>query len=181
MKVKKIAFGDNVEAFIEERLEDNLNVIYSDDNNKGKTLVIQGLMYCLGNEPIFPAGFEYKKYYFYVCFSHGENTFNIVRKNSTFIVRFEETVQIYGSVSEFKHFLNSAVFRLPMVIKDGRERLVDPALFFEIFFVGQDKRDTSNIFSKGFYKNIDFIEMLYSMKGAVNSAMSAAQIEVINT
>lgn len=64
MKVKKIAFGDSAEAFIEDRLEDNLNIIYSNDNNKGKTLVIQGLMYCLGNEPIFPAGFEYKNYFF---------------------------------------------------------------------------------------------------------------------
>ncbi|GAB0085181.1 hypothetical protein TOC8172_48950 [Pseudomonas syringae] len=181
MKVKKIAFGDSAEAFIEDRLEDNLNIIYSNDNNKGKTLVIQGLMYCLGNEPIFPAGFEYKNYFFYVCFSYGEKIFNVVRKNSSFIVKFEEVVQIYGSVSEFKHFLNSTVFRLPMFIKDGRERLVDPALFYEIFFVGQDKRDTSNIFSKGFYKNTDFIEMLYAMTSTVNSVMSAAQIEIINS
>lgn len=180
MKVKKIAFGDSAEAFIEDGLEDKLNVIYSDDNNKGKTLVIQGLMYCLGNEPIFPAGFEYKKYYFYVCFLQGETVFNVTRKNSTFIVRSDEAVQVYVSVSEFKHFLNSAVFSLPIVIKDGRERLVDPALFYEIFFVGQDKRDTSNIFNKGFYKNSDFIEMLFSMRGAVNSSLSAAQIEIIN-
>lgn len=102
MKVKKIAFGDSAEAFVEDRFEDNLNVIYSDDNNKGKTLVIQGLMYCLGNEPIFPAGFEYKKYYFYVCFSLSGSIFNVVRKNSTFIVRSDEMVQIYGSVSDFK-------------------------------------------------------------------------------
>lgn len=54
MLVKKIAFGDKSEAFIEERLTDGLNVIYSDDNNRGKTLVIQGLMYSLGYESIFP-------------------------------------------------------------------------------------------------------------------------------
>jgi len=181
MKVKKIAFGNSQEAFIEDRLKDHLNVIYSDDNNKGKTLVIQGMMYCLGNEPIFPAGFEYKKYYFYVCFSIDEKVFHVVRKNSTFIVRSDDFVQVYGSTSDFKQFLDGEAFNLPIVTKDGRERLVDPALFYEIFFVGQDKRDTSNIFNKGFYKNGDFIEMLFSMGGAVNKAISAAQIETINS
>lgn len=181
MKIKKIAFGNSEEAFIEDRLQDHVNVIYSDDNNKGKTLVIQGLMYCLGNEPIFPAGFEYKKYYFYVCFSLNGSVFHVVRKNSTFIVKSDDRVQIYGSVSDFKQFLNSDVVNLPIVTKDGRERLVDPALFYEIFFVGQDKRDTSNIFNKGFYKNSDFIEMLFSMGVSVNNAISAAQIEIINT
>lgn len=181
MKVKKIAFGDSTEAFIEDSLEDNVNVIYSDDNNKGKTLVIQGLMYCLGNEPIFPVGFEYKKYYFYVCFTLGGSIFNVVRKNSTFIVRSDEMVQVYGSVSDFKRFLNSSVFDLPIVTKDGRDRLVDPALFYEIFFVGQDKRDTSNIFNKGFYKNSDFIEMLFSVGGVAHNVTSAAQTEIINS
>lgn len=163
MKVRKIAFGNSEEAFIEDRLEDHLNIIYSDDNNKGKTLVIQGLMYCLGNEPIFPVGFEYIKYYFYVRFAVGDNIFDVVRKNTTFVVKSDDMVQIYGSISDFKQFLNGTVFNLPVVAKDGRERLVDPALFYEIFFVGQDKRDTSNIFNKGFYKNSDFIEMLFSM------------------
>lgn len=181
MKIKKIAFGNSEEAFIEDRLQDHLNVIYSDDNNKGKTLVIQGLMYCLGNEPIFPAGFEYKKYYFYVCFSLKEKVFHVVRKNSTFIVRSDDLVRIYGSVSEFKQFLDGEVFTLPIVTKDGRDRLVDPALFYEIFFVGQDKRDTSNIFNKGFYKNSDFVEMLFSIGGMVNKVISAAQVEIISS
>jgi hypothetical protein len=65
MLIKKIAFGDNTEAFIEERLTNGLNVIYSDDNNRGKTLVMQGLMYSLGYESIFPSSFHYKNKYFY--------------------------------------------------------------------------------------------------------------------
>jgi hypothetical protein len=180
MKVRKIAFGNSEEAFIEDRLEDHLNIIYSDDNNKGKTLVIQGLMYCLGNEPIFPVGFEYKKYYFYVRFAVGDNIFDVVRRNTTFVVKSDDMVQIYGSISDFKQFLNGTVFNLPVVAKDGRERLVDPALFYEIFFVGQDKRDTSNIFNKGFYKNSDFIEMLFSMGESTNNVISIDQVESIN-
>lgn len=61
MKIKKFAFGDKDTAFIEDRFGDLVNIIFSDDNNKGKTLVLQGIMYALGNDPIFPAGFDYSK------------------------------------------------------------------------------------------------------------------------
>lgn len=39
MLIKKIAFGNLEEAFIEKRLTDGVNIIYSDENNKGKTLL----------------------------------------------------------------------------------------------------------------------------------------------
>ena len=60
MIIKKIAFGDAEEAFIEERLTSGFNIIFSDDNNKGKTIVMQSALYAIGNEPIFPSSFEYK-------------------------------------------------------------------------------------------------------------------------
>ena len=37
----------------------NLNIIFSDDNNRGKTIVLQGIMYALGNNPIFPESFNF--------------------------------------------------------------------------------------------------------------------------
>ena len=65
MLIKKIAVGNRQEAFIEDQFSDGLNIISSDDNNKGKTIVMQSMMYALGNESSFPATFEYKKYYYY--------------------------------------------------------------------------------------------------------------------
>ncbi|HEN3015781.1 TPA: hypothetical protein U4V48_002044, partial [Streptococcus agalactiae] len=53
MLIKKIAFGNLEEAFIEKRLTDGVNIIYSDENNKGKTLLFQAFMYSIGNTPIF--------------------------------------------------------------------------------------------------------------------------------
>lgn len=39
-----------------------------------KAIVIQSMMYALGNEPTFPTSFEYQKYYYYVEFEeHGQN------------------------------------------------------------------------------------------------------------
>lgn len=57
MIIKSIALGNAEEAYVEERLTDGVNIIFSDDNNKGKTLVMQGMMYAMGNQPIFPKGF----------------------------------------------------------------------------------------------------------------------------
>ncbi|MGZ3802542.1 MAG: hypothetical protein ACXVCL_20455 [Bdellovibrio sp.] len=65
MIVLETGFGDATEAFLENRISPGVNIIFSDDNNKGKTLVIQGLMYSMGNEPIFPSGFNHRNYMFY--------------------------------------------------------------------------------------------------------------------
>ena len=54
MKIKRTAVGNKQEAFIENGFADGLNIISSDDNNKGKTIAIQSMMYALGNEPAFP-------------------------------------------------------------------------------------------------------------------------------
>lgn len=63
MIIKKIAIGNSTEGFIESSFSDDFNIILSEDNNKGKTIVIQGILYTLGNEPpAFPSSFEYKKY-----------------------------------------------------------------------------------------------------------------------
>ena len=62
MIIKKIAFGDAKEAFIEDRLTTGFNIIFSDDNNKGKTIVMQSALYAIGNEPIFPSPSAYKDY-----------------------------------------------------------------------------------------------------------------------
>ena len=41
MKIRKVAVGNAAEAFIEGNFTNGVNIISSDDNNKGKTIVIQ--------------------------------------------------------------------------------------------------------------------------------------------
>lgn len=72
MIIQKVAIGNSEDAFIEDRFQNTVNIIYSNDNNKGKTIVFQGIMYALGNAPIFPSQFNYKDYYFYLKISHNE-------------------------------------------------------------------------------------------------------------
>lgn len=60
MIIKKVALGNSEEAFIEDSFSEGLNIIVSDDNNKGKTIIIQSILYTIGNRPIFPSSFDYK-------------------------------------------------------------------------------------------------------------------------
>lgn len=79
MIIKKIAVGNRQESFIEDTLTEGFNIISSDDNNKGKTIIIQSLMYALGNEPTFPSSFNHNEYYHYVEFEIEDKRYRICR------------------------------------------------------------------------------------------------------
>ena len=65
VKIISFSVGNKDEAFITESFNDGINIIHSNDNNKGKTIVVQGIMYALGNMPVFPKGFDnFNEYYF---------------------------------------------------------------------------------------------------------------------
>ena len=164
MKIKTIAIGNDKEAFIEDRLSDKVNIIYSDDNNKGKTIVIQGMMYAIGNEPVFPARFNYKDYYFYVLLDYENTNIEFLRKRDHIVVKLNNEFYELSSLSELKYFINDKIMKLPRIFKDNKEKLVDLNLLYELFFIGQDKRDTSNLTSS-YYKKDDFINMLSAMSG----------------
>lgn len=44
MIIKQIAIGNNIEGFIEDSFSNGFNIILSEDNNKGKTIVIQSIL-----------------------------------------------------------------------------------------------------------------------------------------
>lgn len=176
MKIKKFAFGNAVECFVEENFSDNVNIIISNDNNKGKTLVFQGLMYSIGNEPIFPAGFNFRNYYFYSKIEIGDNDYEFLRKEKSFAVKDSSGMRVFESVSEFKYFLKNLIPEIPEMEKDGLSKLVDPVIFFELFFVGQDLRNPSGTFS-GYYNKSDFINMLYALSNIGKECLSAEDIK----
>lgn len=162
MKIKKVIIGNEEEAFIENRFTEGINIISSDENNKGKTIVIQSIMYAMGNEPIFPSSFPFQDYYHIVEFESNGQIIKICRKKDTFSVLQKGNLFVYDSLQEFKVFLKKNIFNLPSIIKNNYKKIVDPVLFFQIFFVGQDKKNTSNIFNGGYYNKQDFINMIYS-------------------
>lgn len=178
MIIRCIAVGNDQEAYVENSLKDNINIISSDDNNKGKTIIIQSMMYCLGNIPVFPSLFEYKRYFYYIEFVHNSNTYIICRKGNAFVICHECKLMFFENISEMKRYWNKNILELPQIIKDGRNRIVDPELFVQLFFVGQDKKDTSNIANKGFYTKEDFMNMVYSYCNFGSVGLSIEEISM---
>lgn len=179
MLVKKIAFGDRNEAFIESRFKDGLNIIYSDDNNRGKTLVMQGLMYSLGYDSIFPSTFQYKEKYFYSEVEVNNEKYEFLRKKNAFVVKTENSMQLFNSVSELKYFLDKHIFPIPRIQKDNRSVLVSLSLLYELFFVGQDNRNPSGLISKGQFNKSDFKNMVYSFADLSFDSLSKDEIKTI--
>lgn len=169
MIIKSIYIGNSTEAFIEDNFEKNFNIIYSDDNNKGKTIVIQSIMYCLGNSPVFPASFPFRNYYHILTIESNGKEFGICRRKNSFIVKCESEIFIFDNISEFKRYWDKNITKLPVIIKDGRKKLTDLELLLQLFFVGQDKKMTHDIISNGWLKKADFYNMIYSMCGIENA------------
>ena len=165
MKILKVGFGNRKEAFLEDRFTDGVNIIYSQDNNKGKTLVMQAILYAIGNESIFPSGFDYNNYYFYVESLINNKNYKFLRKKNTIVTIGEDLYRVCDSITEFKNFLNENIFELPYILKDNKKNIVSPMLFYQIFFIGQDKRNSSNIFNNGQYNKKDFWNMLCTLNG----------------
>ena len=179
MLIKKIAFGDSEEAFVESRLADGLNVIFSDDNNRGKTLVMQGLMFSMGYESIFPSSFNYKDKFFYSEVEHGNVTYEFLRKRNSIAIKTEDAMQIFNSVGEARYFLDEFVFPVPRIQKEGRHTLVDLSLLYELFFIGQDNRNPSGLISKGQFNKSDFKSMVYDMARLSDNQINIDDIKSI--
>jgi hypothetical protein len=165
MIIKEVAIGNSSEAFIEKRFQNKTNIIFSDDNNKGKTLLMQSIVYSIGYDSIWPVGFNLKSYYFYSKISFKNIDYEFLRHGNSIIVSQGEQFYLFNSITEFKYFFSKEIFELPKIPKDGEIKTVDLSLLYEIFFLGQDKRNTSNIIVKGNNNKVDFINMLYYFLG----------------
>ena len=179
MIIKKIAIGNGKESYIENNFSNEFNVISSDDNNKGKTIVIQSIMYALGNAPTFPSSFHYKEYMFIIEFEEKDILYKLYRKKDHFVLRYSKVFMVFDSVSEFKRYWNKHITQLPEIYKNQMLRIVDPELFVQTFFIGQDKKDTSNIVNAGLYNKKDFTSMIYAMCGQNISDLSSDEVYVM--
>lgn len=177
MIVKKVAFGNLDEAFIENRFENKTNIIFSNDNNRGKTLLMQSLIYSIGYESIFPNSFNPKKYYFYSKIEFNDSIFEFLRKGNSILVLNNESFNVFSTISEFKYYFDREIFKLPKIDKNGEQKLVDLSLLYELFFLGQDNRNTSNLIVKGQNNKIDFLNMIYSLLGVSISTSNKYDVE----
>ena len=164
MLIKGFYVSNLEKSFCLEDFRDGINIIKSDDNNKGKTIVSQGVAFALGADPLFPKGFDVKDYIFIVRLESRGKEILILRKKNTFVVK-DGSLKWFENVSEFRGFFSSNIALLPTIYKNGKKHLVFPGLFLEYFFLPQDGRTTYSLFRKGLYNKNDYKEGLFSLKG----------------
>ncbi|MDH6603739.1 DNA repair exonuclease SbcCD ATPase subunit [Bacilli bacterium PM5-9] len=170
MIIKRVGLGNSKEAYIENRISAGVNIIYSNDNNKGKTIIIQSISYALGASDTFPSGIDVSNYYVYLeCEIDGDNL-EIIRRKKNVMVIFKKELYLFDTVSEFTYFFDDKIAKLPRYIKDGRERLAGFLLFYEMSIIPQDKRNPSNIINKAGTNKEDFLQMLSSIMGCSYSS-----------
>ncbi|MDR2672499.1 MAG: hypothetical protein LBC35_04295 [Coriobacteriales bacterium] len=175
IRVLSVMVGNANEAFIEKRISDGINIIFSDDNNKGKTITAQSLMFAMGSDPVFPPSFEHKNYYCITTLETSTGIIKVLRRKDVFVVNSDDGIRVFDSQSDFKRFWNDRITELPVIVKGGREHLVSLSLFNQMFFVIQDGRVSSKIVGDGFYNKGDFVEMLYSMAALSVQVLSAKE------
>lgn len=163
MQILKIAVGNAKEAFIEKRFNSNINLILSNKNNRGKTIVFQSLMYALGNDPIFPKGFRVDDYYYFCELKNNNTIYKILRKKNVYTIKTTDALLYYTTTEDFRNWFSDNVFLLPKFRNDNGITKTDLPLFYQLFFLPQDKRNTSNIINPGFRNKKDFIALIESM------------------
>ena len=183
MQILKVAIGNEKEAFIEERFTENINFILSNENNRGKTIVFQSLMYTIGNEPIFPKGFIAENYYHYCEFSHNKKNYKIIRKRITFIIKEQETNSLFycNSMNEFRDWFDRNIYSLPKFRNDNGITKADLPLFYQLFFLPQDGRNTSNIINHGFRNKNDFIALVKALLIPENDDLDYKNVKELKT
>ena len=171
IKIKTIAIGNNEEAFIEDNFKDGINIIYSNKNNRGKSILIQSIMYAIGNEPVFPTkpkAFYYKNYYFYLDIEINDKQYYFLRKDNTICILYEDNLILKESIDAFSDFFDKNIEKLPFFKKNKKDEICRASieLFYLSFFLGSDRKSTSDLPSsviKRFNKR-DFENMLCGMK-----------------
>lgn len=179
MQILKMAVGNEKEAFIEERFTDKINFILSNENNRGKTIVFQSLMYAIGNESVFPKGFMAENYYHYCEFSHNQIIYKILRKKLTFVIKNQEKNSLYycNSIEEFRDWFDKNIYSLPKFRNDNGITKADLSLFYQLFYLPQDDRNTSNIIHHGFRNKKDFISLVKALLIPENEDLDYEQLK----
>lgn len=162
MRIIRVGIGNAEEAYIEGPFSDGINIIFSDENNKGKTIIIQSILYALGNKPIFPDSFNYVQYYYYLQFEQCGQEYELLRCGDTYVIKTASGLKLCEGMSDLKRFWSENIFTLPVIPVNGTKTIVDMELFCQLFFVGQDGKNTSTIFNQGYYHKADFTNLLLS-------------------
>lgn len=167
IKINTVAIGNNEEAFIENRFKKGVNIIYSDDNNRGKTILMQAIMYTIGNVSVFPTkpkAFYPRNYLFYLELEIDGKIYYFLRKGNSICILQDNELIVCETIHDFTDYFDQSINKLPYFKKD-RKDIINRAsleLFYLCFFLGCDKKSTNSLPSSAInrYNKRDFENML---------------------
>ena len=173
VSLKAAYIGNGLESFVEDGFSDGINVIYSTDNNRGKTILMQGIMYALGAIPTFPDGFSYREYIYIVDLIVDGRHISILRSRNTFAVQTEDGILTFDNARDYAKFWNEHISSIPSIVKNGRQTSVGLELYTQMFFIGQDNISSAKV-NAGHFNKDDFKEMLYAIQGLDGRTLDTA-------
>lgn len=174
IKIKAVYIGNGEESYIEDRLTDGINVIYSLDNNRGKTVLMQGVMYALGAIPTFPERFPYKEFIYIVDLDIDGDEVSVLRSRNTFAVKTSDSLSLFDSEVDYSRYWSENIRSLPSIVKNGRLTSAGLQLYTQMTFIGQDDISSAKITAGQFNKD-DFTEMLYAIVGLDRRELDSAE------
>ena len=104
IKIKAVYIGNGAESYIEDRLTDGINVIYSLDNNRGKTILMQGAMYAFGAIPTFPERFPYREYIYIVDLDVDGKEVSVLRSRNAFVVKTPDGLNAFENETDYSRY-----------------------------------------------------------------------------
>lgn len=174
IKIKAVYIGNGTESYIEDRLTDGINVIYSLDNNRGKTILMQGAMYALGAIPTFPERFPYREYIYIVDLDVDGKEVSVLRSRNTFAVKTPDGLNAFESEADYSRYWSDNFRSLPSIVKNGRLTSAGLQLYTQMAFIGQDDISSAKVTAGQFNKS-DFTEMLYAIAGLDRRELDSAE------
>ena len=174
IKIKAVYIGNGAESYIEDRLTDGINVIYSLDNNRGKTILMQGAMYALGAIPTFPERFPYREYIYIVDLDVDGKEVSVLRSRNAFAVKTSDGLNAFENETDYSRYWSDNFRSLPSIVKDGRLTSAGLQLYTQMAFIGQDDISSAKVTAGQFNKS-DFTEMLYAIAGLDRRELDSAE------
>lgn len=174
IKIKAVYIGNGAESYIEDRLTDGINVIYSLDNNRGKTILMQGAMYALGAIPTFPERFPYREYIYIVDLDVDGKEVSVLRSRNAFAVKTPDGLNAFENEADYSRYWSDNFRSLPSIVKDGRLTSAGLQLYTQMAFIGQDDISSAKVTAGQFNKS-DFTEMLYAIAGLDRRELDSAE------
>lgn len=127
------------------------NMITSDGNHYGKSVIMKSLYYTLGAEVFFPNPIKLLNYMTIISFVLDGKEYTVGRLNSMFVVFKQKTfVNKFHNVAEFGSFLSELFeFEIELVGKDAEGTITKcpPAFYYLPYYIDQENGWSINSYS----------------------------------